>query len=137
MNLFRKLHWDSAFPKELLNLRCQDGKIMRKQPPEGLPQLNESQHAAIEQALKNNFTVIQGPPDVVAEYLMKFGDTIKPLRVYSRQMEMQDYPYPGSILQFSPQINATREIQATAQVYHYAPPYKGTRQSALERDQKL
>ncbi|XP_064160131.1 3'-5' exoribonuclease HELZ2-like isoform X1 [Anguilla rostrata] len=39
--------------------------------------------------------------DVVAEYLLKFGDKMKPLRVYSRQMEMLEYPYPGSILQVS------------------------------------
>ncbi|KAI1890441.1 hypothetical protein AGOR_G00153740 [Albula goreensis] len=32
---------------------------------------------------------------------MKFGDTLKPLRVYSRQMEISEYPYPGSILQLS------------------------------------
>ncbi|KAJ8259051.1 hypothetical protein COCON_G00180630 [Conger conger] len=121
-------------------------KIMKKDPPEGLPSLNESQYAAIELALKNNFTVIQGPPgtgktvvgayivywflvmnsenptqyqdndkkqvilycgpsnksvDVVAEYLMNFGDTVKLLRVYSRQMEILEYPYPGSILQLS------------------------------------
>nr|XP_006639522.1 PREDICTED: helicase with zinc finger domain 2-like isoform X1 [Lepisosteus oculatus] len=40
--------------------------------------------------------------DVVAEYLLKFGEEMKPLRVYSRQMEMLEYPYPGSILQLSP-----------------------------------
>uniref|UniRef100_A0A8C1V7G0 Si:dkey-97a13.6 n=1 Tax=Cyprinus carpio TaxID=7962 RepID=A0A8C1V7G0_CYPCA len=39
--------------------------------------------------------------DVVAEYLFKFGHKLKQLRVYSRQMEMQEYPYPGSILQLS------------------------------------
>uniref|UniRef100_A0AAY4EVC6 Rhodanese domain-containing protein n=2 Tax=Denticeps clupeoides TaxID=299321 RepID=A0AAY4EVC6_9TELE len=39
--------------------------------------------------------------NVVAEYLKKFGDKLKPLRVYSRQMEMQEYPYPGSHLQLS------------------------------------
>ncbi|KAJ8400605.1 hypothetical protein AAFF_G00393740 [Aldrovandia affinis] len=39
--------------------------------------------------------------DVVAEYLLRFGDRLKPLRVYSRQMEMLEYPYPGSILQLS------------------------------------
>ncbi|KAL0977836.1 hypothetical protein UPYG_G00161950 [Umbra pygmaea] len=37
--------------------------------------------------------------DVVAEYLLKFGDRLKPLRVYSQQMEMLEYPYPGSDLQ--------------------------------------
>nr|XP_046195439.1 helicase with zinc finger domain 2-like [Oncorhynchus gorbuscha] len=40
--------------------------------------------------------------DVVAEYLLRFGDKLKPLRLYSRQMEMLEYPYPGSILQLSP-----------------------------------
>ncbi|XDV27827.1 hypothetical protein PO909_031305 [Leuciscus waleckii] len=39
--------------------------------------------------------------DVVAEYLLKFGEQLKPLRVYSRQMEMQEYPYPGSNIQLS------------------------------------
>ncbi|XP_030643380.1 helicase with zinc finger domain 2 [Chanos chanos] len=39
--------------------------------------------------------------DVVSEYLLKFGETMKLLRVYSRQMEMQEYPYPGSSLQLS------------------------------------
>ncbi|KAK6320919.1 hypothetical protein J4Q44_G00078950 [Coregonus suidteri] len=39
--------------------------------------------------------------DVVAEYLLRFGDKLKPLRLYSRQMEMLEYPYPGSILQLS------------------------------------
>uniref|UniRef100_A0A8C1QFN1 Si:dkey-97a13.6 n=1 Tax=Cyprinus carpio TaxID=7962 RepID=A0A8C1QFN1_CYPCA len=39
--------------------------------------------------------------DVVAEYLLKFGNKLKQLRVYSRQMEMQEYPYPGSNLQLS------------------------------------
>ncbi|KAM9859234.1 3'-5' exoribonuclease HELZ2-like [Aulostomus maculatus] len=40
--------------------------------------------------------------DVVAEYLMKFGKKLKPLRVYSQQVEMLDYPYPDHSLQFSP-----------------------------------
>ncbi|XP_070708382.1 3'-5' exoribonuclease HELZ2 [Pempheris klunzingeri] len=39
--------------------------------------------------------------DVVAEFLLRFGDRIKPLRVYSQQVEMIDYPYPDCILQFS------------------------------------
>ncbi|KAL2090568.1 hypothetical protein ACEWY4_012831 [Coilia grayii] len=39
--------------------------------------------------------------DVVAEYLQRFEDSLKPLRVYSRQTEMQEYPYPGSTLQVS------------------------------------
>ncbi|KAM4625518.1 3'-5' exoribonuclease HELZ2-like [Polymixia lowei] len=39
--------------------------------------------------------------DVVAEYLLKFGNNLKPLRVYSQQVEMLDYPYPGCGLQFS------------------------------------
>ncbi|CDQ63396.1 unnamed protein product [Oncorhynchus mykiss] len=34
--------------------------------------------------------------------LVKFGDKLKPLRVYSRQLEMAEYPYPGSVLQLSP-----------------------------------
>ncbi|XP_041945284.1 helicase with zinc finger domain 2-like isoform X8 [Alosa sapidissima] len=39
--------------------------------------------------------------DVVAEYLLKFEDGLKPLRVYSKQIEMQEFPYPGSTLQLS------------------------------------
>uniref|UniRef100_A0A3B3RSW3 Helicase with zinc finger 2 n=1 Tax=Paramormyrops kingsleyae TaxID=1676925 RepID=A0A3B3RSW3_9TELE len=39
--------------------------------------------------------------DVVAEYLMKFEKKLKLLRVYSRQIEMLEYPYPGSIIQLS------------------------------------
>ncbi|TKS71172.1 PPAR-gamma DNA-binding domain-interacting protein 1 [Collichthys lucidus] len=39
--------------------------------------------------------------DVVAEYLLKLGNSIKPLRVYSQQVEMLDYPYPDCTLQFS------------------------------------
>ncbi|XP_029356997.1 helicase with zinc finger domain 2 isoform X2 [Echeneis naucrates] len=39
--------------------------------------------------------------DVVAEYLLRFKDKLKPLRVYSQQVEMLDYPYPGCSLQFS------------------------------------
>ncbi|XP_062309806.1 helicase with zinc finger domain 2-like isoform X2 [Osmerus eperlanus] len=39
--------------------------------------------------------------DVVSEYLLTFGHKLKPLRVYSQQMEMQEYPYPGSTLQLS------------------------------------
>ncbi|XP_026145910.1 helicase with zinc finger domain 2-like [Carassius auratus] len=39
--------------------------------------------------------------DVVAEFLLKFGHKLKQLRVYSRQMEMQEFPYPGSNLQLS------------------------------------
>ncbi|KAI2667799.1 Helicase with zinc finger domain 2 [Labeo rohita] len=123
--------------------------LMRQKPPADLPQLNDSQFKALEQALNNKFTLIQGPPgtgktvvgayivywfsqlnsknpwklkepkdkdkrevilycgpsnksvDVVAEYLLKFGNKLKQLRVYNRQMEMQEYPYPGSYLQLS------------------------------------
>ncbi|XP_042354477.1 helicase with zinc finger domain 2-like [Plectropomus leopardus] len=39
--------------------------------------------------------------DVVAEYLLRFGDRLRPLRVYSQQVEMLDYPYPDCTLQFS------------------------------------
>nr|XP_020509953.1 helicase with zinc finger domain 2 [Labrus bergylta] len=38
--------------------------------------------------------------DVVAEYLVRFGGKIKPLRVYGQQVEMLDYPYPDGNLQF-------------------------------------
>ncbi|KAM3878008.1 3'-5' exoribonuclease HELZ2 [Diretmus argenteus] len=40
--------------------------------------------------------------DVVAEYLLRFGKKLKPLRVYSHQVEMLDYPHPDWSLQFSP-----------------------------------
>ncbi|XP_035982534.1 helicase with zinc finger domain 2 isoform X1 [Fundulus heteroclitus] len=39
--------------------------------------------------------------DVVAEYLMKFEGALRILRVYGLQVEMVDYPYPNSDLQFS------------------------------------
>ncbi|KAM9362141.1 3'-5' exoribonuclease HELZ2-like [Symphorus nematophorus] len=39
--------------------------------------------------------------DVVAECLLKIGDRLRPLRVYSQQVEMLDYPYPDCTLQFS------------------------------------
>ncbi|XP_042261546.1 helicase with zinc finger domain 2 isoform X1 [Thunnus maccoyii] len=120
----------------------------RKELPFRLPNLNQSQHKAVNKALHDTFTVIQGPPgtgktvvgvyivyrffelnsknqrkfddpkenkkqvilycgpsnksvDVVAEYLLRFGDSLRPLRVYSQQVEMLDYPYPDYILQFS------------------------------------
>ncbi|XP_034389718.1 helicase with zinc finger domain 2-like isoform X2 [Cyclopterus lumpus] len=37
--------------------------------------------------------------DVVAEYLLKYGHRLRPLRVYGQQVEMLDYPFPA--LQFS------------------------------------
>ncbi|XP_073325173.1 3'-5' exoribonuclease HELZ2-like [Pagrus major] len=39
--------------------------------------------------------------DVVAEYLLGFGDSLRPLRVYSQQVEILDYPFPDCNLQFS------------------------------------
>ncbi|XP_032369029.1 helicase with zinc finger domain 2 isoform X3 [Etheostoma spectabile] len=39
--------------------------------------------------------------DVVAEYLLRFRERLNPLRVYSQQVEMLDYPYPDCTLQFS------------------------------------
>ncbi|XP_037345942.2 helicase with zinc finger domain 2-like isoform X1 [Pungitius pungitius] len=39
--------------------------------------------------------------DVIAEHLLKFGDRLRPLRVYSEQVEMLDYNFPDSALQFS------------------------------------
>ncbi|KAL1280781.1 hypothetical protein QQF64_015381 [Cirrhinus molitorella] len=141
--LRRRIPKESSEPAVHLHL------LKREEPPAGLPRLNESQFKALEQALKNKFTIIQGPPgtgktvvgayivywfsqlnsknlwkqkelkdkekkevilycgpsnksvDVVAEYLLKFGNKLKQLRVYSRQMEMQEYPYPGSYLQLS------------------------------------
>ncbi|XP_005952142.1 helicase with zinc finger domain 2 isoform X2 [Haplochromis burtoni] len=115
----------------------------------GLPELNQSQHRAVDKALNNTFTLIQGPPgtgktvvgvyivhsffehnsknkmklddpkdkekkkvilycgpsnksvDVVAGYLMRFKDSLRPLRVYSQEVEMLDFPFPDCKLQFS------------------------------------
>ncbi|GCC22642.1 hypothetical protein chiPu_0001030 [Chiloscyllium punctatum] len=39
--------------------------------------------------------------NVVAEYLLNLQKYLKPLRVYSDQMEMVDFPYPGSQLMIS------------------------------------
>ncbi|GLD65959.1 helicase with zinc finger domain 2-like protein [Lates japonicus] len=39
--------------------------------------------------------------DVVAEFLLKLKDSLRPLRVYSQQVEMLDYPCPDCNLQFS------------------------------------
>ncbi|XP_067359876.1 3'-5' exoribonuclease HELZ2-like isoform X1 [Channa argus] len=39
--------------------------------------------------------------DVVAEYLLGCKESPKPLRVYGQQVEMLDYPFPDSMLQFS------------------------------------
>ncbi|KAI1890439.1 hypothetical protein AGOR_G00153720 [Albula goreensis] len=39
--------------------------------------------------------------DVVAEHLLKLKEELKPLRVYSEQMEMLEFPYPGSNLKLS------------------------------------
>uniref|UniRef100_A0AAY4EVB2 C3H1-type domain-containing protein n=1 Tax=Denticeps clupeoides TaxID=299321 RepID=A0AAY4EVB2_9TELE len=39
--------------------------------------------------------------DVVAGQLLKLSDMLRPLRVYSEQMEMMEYPYPGSKLKLS------------------------------------
>lgn len=35
------------------------------------------------------------------EYLVKVGSRLRTLRAYSQHVEMLDYPYPGSTLQFS------------------------------------
>ncbi|XP_037554227.1 helicase with zinc finger domain 2 [Nematolebias whitei] len=42
--------------------------------------------------------------DVVAEFLMKFKESFRILRVYSQQVETLEYPYPNSTLQFSSKI---------------------------------
>uniref|UniRef100_A0A8C4SHS6 Helicase with zinc finger 2 n=1 Tax=Erpetoichthys calabaricus TaxID=27687 RepID=A0A8C4SHS6_ERPCA len=54
---------------------------------------------------KKDYVLYCGPSnksvDVVAEYLLKFTNILNPLRVYSEQMEMMEFPYPGSNLQLS------------------------------------
>lgn len=125
-------------------------QIMTENLGIGPSRLNDSQYLAVDQALKNSFTLIQGPPgtgktvvgahivywfvvlnsksertlndpkdkkkndvvlycgpsnksvDVVSGYLMRLGDKLKPLRVYSQQVEMLDYPFPESNMQVSP-----------------------------------
>ncbi|KAK3533886.1 hypothetical protein QTP70_032995, partial [Hemibagrus guttatus] len=146
------------------------GTVHKRQPEELHPaidqmyeqldlneKLNESQKMAVQNALKNSFTVIQGPPgtgktvvgvyithhfymknkfleencpsqparkehdassneekpkkrgilycgpsnksvDIVAEQLLKQRKELKPLRIYCDQMEMREFPYPGSDL---------------------------------------
>ncbi|KAM7006817.1 3'-5' exoribonuclease HELZ2-like [Tautogolabrus adspersus] len=67
---------------------------------------SQSQRESVEPEDKNKKQVILycGPSnksvDVVAEYLVRFGGEIKPLRVYGQQVEMLDYPYPDGTLQF-------------------------------------
>uniref|UniRef100_A0A3Q4B4S9 DNA2/NAM7 helicase helicase domain-containing protein n=1 Tax=Mola mola TaxID=94237 RepID=A0A3Q4B4S9_MOLML len=39
--------------------------------------------------------------DVFAVYLSKFGESLRPLRVYSQHVETLDYPYPDCTRQFS------------------------------------
>ncbi|XP_040924678.1 helicase with zinc finger domain 2-like [Betta splendens] len=144
-DLVRQIALGSRIPKQIQAV----WNVVRKQLPNVLPDLNQSQQCAVDKALNDTFTLIQGPPgtgktivgvyivyrfldlnsknqrkcvgpkdekkkevilycgpsnksvDVVAEYLLKFGDLIKPLRVYSQQVEMLDYPYPDCTLQFS------------------------------------
>lgn len=50
--------------------------------------------------------------DVVAEYMMKFKDRLNALRVYSQQVEMQDYPYPECVLQLSSKTRPDRSNPA-------------------------
>ncbi|KAG1934973.1 regulator of nonsense transcripts [Pimephales promelas] len=68
-------------------------------------QLNSKNPWKLKDKKKREVILYCGPSnksvDVVAEYLLKFGEQLKPLRVYSRQMEMQEYPYPGSNIQLS------------------------------------
>ncbi|XP_008300802.1 helicase with zinc finger domain 2 [Stegastes partitus] len=148
-DLVQRIALGQRIPKDVVQCSVLKGQIVRKELPDGLPKLNDSQYLAVEAALNNTFTLIQGPPgtgktvvgvyivnwfvelnakhprkfadpkdkdkkevilycgpsnksvDVVAEYLMRFTDSLKPLRVYSQQVEMVDYPYPDSNLQFS------------------------------------
>ncbi|XP_034164506.1 helicase with zinc finger domain 2 isoform X2 [Pangasianodon hypophthalmus] len=141
----------SSEPEELHSVDDMDDNL-------DLQLLNESQERAVQEALKNPFTVIQGPPgtgktvvgvhityhfhmknnaleaecpnqppslvqdaslnknippkkrgilycgpsnksvDIVAEQLLKLRRVLKPLRIYCDQMEMREYPYPGSEL---------------------------------------
>ncbi|XP_072308707.1 3'-5' exoribonuclease HELZ2-like [Eucyclogobius newberryi] len=46
--------------------------------------------------------------DVVAEYMLRFGDSLKALRVYGKQVENLDYPFPESVLQFSTKTRPDR-----------------------------
>ncbi|XP_044310820.1 helicase with zinc finger domain 2 isoform X2 [Varanus komodoensis] len=59
--------------------------------------LNPSQNQAIAKALKEPFSVIQGPP----EMLMHMVDSPRPLRVYGESTEWTEYPFPGSSLTIS------------------------------------
>ncbi|KAJ7999581.1 hypothetical protein DPEC_G00195900 [Dallia pectoralis] len=56
-------------------------------------------------SLKKRSILYCGPSnksvDVVAGQLLKLREVLKPLRVYSEQMEMLEFPYPGSILRLS------------------------------------
>ena len=36
--------------------------MMKDKKPYGLPELNDSQYSAVEYAVNNSFTLIQGPP---------------------------------------------------------------------------
>jgi len=51
------------------------------------------------------------------EYLLKFGEQLKLLRVYSRQMEMQEYPYPGSNIQLS--HKSLRQERSKSELRYY------------------
>ncbi|XP_068449636.1 3'-5' exoribonuclease HELZ2-like [Clinocottus analis] len=50
--------------------------------------------------------------DVVAEYLLRFGNRLRPLRVYSQQVEMLEYPYPNSVRRSHRQERSKKELKS-------------------------
>ncbi|XP_069739798.1 3'-5' exoribonuclease HELZ2 isoform X2 [Narcine bancroftii] len=108
----RKLSVASSLAQDValgrkIHLRGQQQTMQNTYHIPNLPYLNQSQVIAVNNALQNRFTLIQGPP----EYLLRLKSELRPLRVFSEQMEMVDFPYPGSNLMISKQ--SIREAKAT------------------------
>ncbi|XP_023651081.2 3'-5' exoribonuclease HELZ2 [Paramormyrops kingsleyae] len=65
----------------------------------------EEESADRQKDMKKSCILYCGPSnksvDVVAKQLVKFQHVLRPLRVYSEQMEMLEFPYPGSNLKLS------------------------------------